>query len=259
MMLKPNAVKSGLANRQVQLGLWCALSNSLTTEILAGSGYDWLTLDMEHSPNDLQTVLSQIQMLGGYDVEAAVRLIKFDKDLVKQYLDLGVRTLIFPSIESAAVAREIVSAARYPSRGIRGVAGQQRANRWGRVTDYHKNAEQNICILAQIESAAGVANVKAIVEVDGIDGVFVGPNDLAASMGYLGKPGTPEVQQAIEQVARIVRDAGKGTGILAASEADAVRFIDWGYTMVGLGSDQSLLAKASDALVTNVRKALGEK
>ncbi len=256
MLIKPNALKAALKNNQVQLGLWCALSSTYATEVLACSGYDWLTLDMEHSPNDLQSILSQLQMLAAYDLEPAVRLVKFDKDLVKQYLDMGLRTIVLPNVESVEQTRDIVCATRYPPQGVRGVAGQQRANRWGRVANYHATASEQICVLAQIESAEGVAHVGAILAVDGLDGVFVGPNDLAASMGYLGQQSNAHVQSAIESIPPIAKSLGKAAGILAASEADALRYISWGYTMVGLGSDQGLLARASDTLLSNCRKHL---
>ncbi len=252
-MLKPNSLKIALRNQQVQLGLWCALSNSYSTEIVAGSGYDWLTLDMEHSPNDLNSVLVQLQMLGAYPLEPAVRLVKFDKDLVKQYLDMGVRTLILPNVESAAQAKDIVEATRYPQQGVRGVAGQQRANRWGRIANYAQTASEQICVLVQIESADGVRFFDSIIAVEGVDGAFVGPNDMAASMGFLGQQHHPEVQQAIQTLPGIAARHGKSIGILAANEADVQRYLQWGYKMVGLGSDQGLLAKASDTILSNCR------
>jgi 2-keto-3-deoxy-L-rhamnonate aldolase RhmA len=256
MNLKPNRLKAALAAREVQLGLWTCMASPYATELLAGSGYDWLSLDMEHSPNDLQTVLAQLQTLAAYDTEPVVRLLRYDRDLIKQYLDLGARTLVLPNIASADEARDIVASMRYPGRGLRGVAGLQRANRWGRVANYHHDAERELCVLAQIESAAGVAQAREIAEVDGIDGLFVGPSDLAASLGVLGRPAEAVVQQAIEEVARKVAEAGKAGGILALGPDDAKRYIGWGYTMVGIGTDQGLLARASDELVSRARSAL---
>jgi 4-hydroxy-2-oxoheptanedioate aldolase len=256
MNLKPNRLKAALAARELQLGLWTSLASPYSTELLAGSGYDWLTLDMEHSPNDLLSVLAQLQALAGYEVEPVVRLVRFDRDLVKQYLDLGVRNLVLPNIESAEEAREIVAATRYPGRGVRGVAGQQRANRWGRVGGYHREAEQQLCLLAQIESGKAVQQAHAIASVDGIDGLFVGPNDLAASLGELMNSGAGPVQEAIAEVQAKLVEAGKAGGILAPAQADAQRYVRLGYTMVGLGSDQGLLAKASDELVQGFRRLL---
>jgi 2-keto-3-deoxy-L-rhamnonate aldolase RhmA len=259
MKLKPNKLKAGLAHQQVQIGLWTCLSSSYSTELLAGSGYDWLALDMEHSPNDLAGVLAQLQALGGYDVEPVVRLLRFDKDLVKQYLDLGARTLVLPNIETEDEARAIVAAVRYPGRGVRGVAGLQRANRWGRLTDYHKHAENELCILAQIESARGIDNAAAIASVDGIDGFFVGPSDLAASLGHINQPTEPSVQQAIAQALTAATAAGKGCGILARNDTEALRYTEMGYRMIGLGSDQALLAKASDELVARFKALLAQR
>lgn len=211
MNLKPNKLKHAFANKKVQAGLWTCLSSAYSTELLAGSGYDWLTLDMEHSPNDLLSVLAQLQAMGGYEVEPVVRLLRFDKDLVKQYLDMGVRNLVLPNVETAEEAIAIVETARYPGAGrtgVRGVSGLQRANRWGRVPDYHRNVETDLCILAQIESARGVENASAIAAVEGLDGFFVGPSDLAASLGHMGQPTEPAVQQAIEQALAAATAAG---------------------------------------------------
>ena len=258
MKLPPNQLKAALAHRTTSLGLWSALGSAYSTEIIACSGYNWITLDMEHSPNDMMTVLAQMQMLAAYQVEPVVRLVRFDKDLIKQYLDLGARTIVLPNIETAEEARAIVAATRYPASGIRGVAGMQRANRWGRVPNYHQTFADELCIMAQIESVAGVANAKSIAQVDGIDGLFVGPNDLAASLGHLMKTGATAVQEAIAEVQAKVFETRKGLGILASNHTDALRYIKLGYSMVGLGADQSLLAKASDELLSSFRKLLAE-
>jgi 4-hydroxy-2-oxoheptanedioate aldolase len=246
--LKPNRLKAALAARQVQFGLWTCMASSYSTELLAAAGYDWLSLDMEHSPNDLQSILAQLQCLGAYDVEPVVRLLRFDKDLVKQYLDLGARTIVLPNIASM----------RYPSHGLRGVAGLQRANRWGRVPNYHREAERELCVLAQIESAAGVAQARAIAEVDGIDGLFVGPSDLAASLGHIGRPAEAAVQEAIAEVQRKLVEAGKAGGILSLNAEDGMRYVGMGYTMVGIGTDQGLLARASDELLKRARTLVEE-
>ena len=258
-MIKPNAFKSALAAKKMQLGLWCCIANAYTNEILAGSGYDWLTLDMEHSPNDVQTVLAHLQAMGAYDVEPIVRFQKFDSDELKLFLDLGARTLMFPNVETPEQAQAIVRATRYPPRGYRGVAGLQRANRWGRVKNYHANAENDLCISAQIETTKAVKNAAAIAAIDGIDGLFVGPSDLAASMGSLGNPLVPEVQANINEAQRAIVAAGKWAGTLARGASDAADYAKMGFTMIGLGSDQGLLVKASDELVTGFRATLAAK
>lgn len=254
-MLQPNHFKTALAAHTLQLGLWCSLASNITTEILAGSGYDWLTIDTEHSPFDMFSVLSQLQAIAAYPVEALVRLPSADPALIKQFLDLGARSLVFPNIESAEQAAAIVVATRYPPHGMRGVAAVQRANRYGRVPGYAENAVKDICLIMQIESPAGVAAAEQIASVDGVDALFVGPNDLAATMGFLGRSSEASVQAAIIAVADATRRAGKGAGILGTVEADARRYIEAGYSMVGIGTDQGLLVRAADDLVKKFKPA----
>ena len=260
MELTPNTFKQALAKGQVQIGLWSSLSSNYSAEIVAGSGYDWILLDMEHSPNDLRGVLSHLQAIAPYHAEPLVRLYKFDKDLVKLYLDMGVRGFVFANVESAEQAREIVASTRYPAQGgVRGVAGQQRGNRWGRVHGYAQHAHEQLCLMLQVESLPGVEHAHAIASVEGVDGIFVGPNDLAACLGHMGHSNHPEVQKVIHQVLDTIRSAGKAPGILAVVEEDAKRYIEWGYTMVGIGSDQGLLIKASDTLVARFREHLAKR
>ncbi len=258
MTLNPNAFKHSLARGQVQIGLWSSLSSNYSAEIIAGSGYDWILLDMEHSPNDLRSVLSQLQAMAPYGAEPLVRLYRFDKDLLKLYLDMGVRGFVFANVESAEQAREIVAASRYPAQGgVRGVSGQHRGNRWGRVQGYAQHAHEDICLMLQVESLPGVQHTRAIAAVAGVDGIFVGPNDLAACLGHMGHSNHPDVQRVIRQVLQDILAVGKAPGILAVVEEDAHRYIEWGYTMVGIGSDQGLLIKASDNLVQRFRAHLG--
>ena len=260
MELTPNRLKQALAQHKVQIGLWSSLSSNYSAEIVAGSGYDWILLDMEHSPNDLRSVLTQLQAIAPYHAEALVRLYKFDKDLVKLYLDMGVRGFVFANVESAEMAREIVASTRYPAQGgWRGVAGQQRGNRWGRVHGYAQHAHEQLCLMLQVESLPGVEHARSIAEVEGVDGIFVGPNDLAACMGHMGHSNHPEVQKVIRQVLDTVLACRKAPGILAVVEEDAKRYLEWGYTMVGIGSDQGLLIKASDSLVQRFREHLSQK
>jgi 4-hydroxy-2-oxoheptanedioate aldolase len=249
MSLQPNRLKRALAANRPQFGLWCSLASNLTTEILAGSGYDWLAIDTEHSPYDMHSVLAQLQAVGGYDCEALVRLPNQDLSLAKQFLDLGARSLVFPNIDTPEQAAAIVAATRYPPNGHRGVAGMQRANRWGRVPGYQQKAEQELCLIMQIESPIGAAAAEAIAAVDGVDALFVGPSDLAATMGFIGRPGEAAVQEAILATHAAARRAGKATGILAHTEADGRRYLEAGFAMVGIGSDQGLLVRASDDLL----------
>lgn len=247
-MLPPNRLKAALAANRRQIGLWCSLASNVTAEIVAGAGFDWLLIDVEHSPNDLRSVMSQLQAMAPYPVEPVVRLPVAETRLIKQYLDIGARSLLLPNVESVDEARAIVAATRYPGRGVRGVSVSQRANRYGRVKDYHQQADRELCVVVQIESPAGVAVAADIAALDGIDALFVGPSDLSTNMGHLLQPGLAEVQEAIVAAHAAARRAGKASGILAPIEADARRYLEIGFTMVGVGSDQGLLASASDAL-----------
>ncbi|NYT66694.1 HpcH/HpaI aldolase/citrate lyase family protein [Alcaligenaceae bacterium] len=247
-MIPSNSLKQALAQNRKQIGLWCSLGSNITAEIVAGSGFDWLLIDVEHSPNDLRSVLVQLQAMAPYPLEPIVRLPNADPILIKQYMDIGARSLLIPSVDSAEEAKNIVAATRYPLGGIRGVSISQRANRYGRVANYHQNAERDICVVVQIESAAAVNAAQAIAEVEGVDALFVGPSDLSTSMGHLIQPGVEEVQAAIVSVHAAARRAGKPVGILAPVEADALRYLEMGYTMVGVGSDQGLLTSAADKL-----------
>lgn len=197
----------------------------------------------------------QLQVMAAYPLEALVRLPSTDKYLTRQLLDIGARSLIFPCIESAAEAAAIVEQTRYPMKGLRGVAGQQRANRYGRVPNYHRSAEGDIALVMQIESPAGVRAAAEIAAVDGVDALFVGPADLAATMDELGNPSAPAVQAAIASVQRAASSVGKAAAILAPAHVDARRYIETGFSMVGVGSDQGLLARGCDDLVAMFKLA----
>jgi 2-keto-3-deoxy-L-rhamnonate aldolase RhmA len=254
-MYRRNELKIALAQGRPQLGIWCSLASNVTAEIVAGAGYDWLAIDTEHSPNDLVTTFAQLQAVAAYPVEALVRPQNKDRDLIKQLLDIGARSLVLPCVESADEARAIVAATRYPMRGVRGVAGSTRANRWGRVPDYLHTAEQDIFLAMQIESPAGAANAEAIAAVDGVDALFVGPSDLAATMGHLGNVAAEEVQAAIAAIAQACKRAGKAAAILAVVDADARRYLAGGYTLIAIGADQVMLARACDDLLARFRTA----
>lgn len=254
-MIASNKLKQGLAAHRRQIGLWCSLANNVTAEIVAGSGFDWLLIDVEHSPNDLRSVMMQLQAMAPYPVEPIVRLPNADPSLIKQYMDIGARSLLLPCVDSVEEARAIVAATRYPLAGVRGVSLSQRANRYGRVANYHQNAERDTCVVVQIESLAAVEAAEAIASVDGVDALFVGPSDLSTSMGHLIRPAVDEVQQAIVSVAAAARRAGKPVGILAPVEDDALRYLELGYTMVGVGSDLGLLTSASDRIAKRFKQA----
>jgi len=222
-------------------------------EIVAAAGFDWVLIDCEHGPNDLPLVLQQLQAVAAFPTEPIVRLPNHNADLIKQYLDVGARSLLIPMVESALQAKEIVRATRYPPDGVRGYSMAPRASGYGRVAGYHANASDNVLVVAQIESPAACAAASEIAAIEGIDALFVGPGDLSASMGHLGNPNAVEVQQAIQQVFLAGKDAGKPMGILAPTKADADRYIEWGYTMVSIGSDAGLLRNGSDSLIAGLR------
>src|SRR6185312_2480456 len=213
MQLPVNAFKEGLRARRPQIGLWKGLPDPYTSELVAGTGFDWLAIDGEHSPNDLRSILSQLQAIAPYPVSAVVRTLSDDVAMIKQYLDIGAQTLLVPMVETAEQAARIVSATRYPPGGVRGVGSAlARAARWSQVDNYLQSCEQEICVLVQVETTKGIENLDAIAATPGVDGVFFGPSDLAASMGLLGRAGDPSVRAVVEEGMRLVVAAGKAAG-----------------------------------------------
>lgn len=248
MELPLNRFRDAIRTGRTQIGLWCTLSNAFAVEVVADAGFDWLLLDTEHSPGDVLTALSQLQALGGHMPTPIVRPATNDPVLIKRFLDIGAQSLLIPYIETADQARAAVAAIRYPPGGIRGVSALTRATAFGRVSGYATRAENELCMLVQIETHAGLDAIEEICAVDGIDGVFVGPGDLAASLGYIGQLNHPEVVSAVEDaIARIVR-AGKPAGILTSDAEFADRCLALGATFVAVGVDAGLLARAADTL-----------
>jgi 4-hydroxy-2-oxoheptanedioate aldolase len=248
MEMPRNTFKHAIAKGQLQIGLWCSLCSNITAEIVAHSGYDWLLLDTEHSPNEVPDVLSQLQAVQTGTASAIVRPAWNDIVLIKRYLDIGAQTLLIPFVQTPEEARAAVAATRYPPGGIRGITGSGRASRYGRVKDYLKNASSEICLLVQVETKNALDQIEKIALVEGIDGVFIGPNDLSASFGHLGNWGQADVQTALKEAVVRLKKIGKPAGILTPNEEEAKRFIEWGYTFVAVGSDLGLLAKNADAL-----------
>ncbi|MDF0546522.1 4-hydroxy-2-oxoheptanedioate aldolase [Sphingobium sp. H39-3-25] len=244
-----NGFKQAIAAGTRQIGLWQALASPYTAEICAGAPFDWLLIDGEHAPNDIPLVLAQLQAVAPYPVEPVVRLPSADTILVKQFLDIGARTLLVPMIETGKQAETMVRATRYAPEGIRGVGSAiGRASRWNRRLDYLQIAAEEICLLLQIESVAGIENIDAIVRTPGVDGVFLGPSDLAAALGHLGNPMHIEVQTAIENGIASILNASKAAGILIADETLARRYLELGATFVAVGTDVTLLARGAEAL-----------
>lgn len=254
MDLPTNRFKQALLQRRSQFGLWAAFADAYVTEALASVGFDWLLVDNEHAPNDLRSTLAQLQAVAPYGTHPVVRPVRSDVAVIKQLLDIGVQTLLLPMIDTPEQAREAVAATRYPPRGIRGVgAGLARASRWNAVPDYLQRASDEICVLVQVESVEGLANVPAIAEVEGVDGVFFGPADLSASMGLLGHQGAERVRAAICDGIAIITRAGKAAGVLAADEKYAREYIAAGATFVAVGTDVALLRNGATKLLATYR------
>jgi 4-hydroxy-2-oxoheptanedioate aldolase len=253
MGISHNGFKRGLAERRLQIGLWSQMASNISAEILGRAGFDWIVIDTEHAPNELPGVLAQLQALAISDAAPVVRLAWNDPVLTKRVLDIGAQTLLVPFVETESDARRAVLHTRYPPHGVRGVATNHRANQFGRISDYLATAAAEICVLVQIESGTGLENVEAIAAVEGVDGIFVGPSDLAASLGHLGNAAHADVQAAIAAVHQRATRAGKPTGILAPVDADARRYIEMGFTFVAVGSDLALLARNAEALAARFK------
>jgi len=254
--LPGNRFKRGLAERASQIGLWCTLSSAYAAEAVAGAGFDWLLLDTEHSPGDVLSVLAQLQALSGYpNVAPVIRPAANDPVLIKRFLDIGAQTLLVPYVQNAAEARAAVAAIRYPPRGIRGVSALTRATQFGRVRDYAMRVERELCLLLQIETQAGLDALETICSVDGVDGIFIGPGDLAASLGHVGELDHPVVVTAIEDAIKRVVAAGKPAGILTGNATFAARCITLGTSFTAVGIDAGLLARGADALARNFAHA----
>jgi 4-hydroxy-2-oxoheptanedioate aldolase len=253
MKLPVNRFRQALAEGRQQLGLWCSLPSAYAAEVVAGSGFDWLLLDTEHSPSDVPTVLSQLHATAAYDVSAIVRPASNDTVLIKRYLDIGAQTLLIPFVQSAAEAAQAVVAMRYPPGGVRGVAALTRATRFGRVEGYARRASEELCLLVQVETQQALDSLEAIAAVEGVDGIFIGPGDLAASLGYPGEQNHRTVVAAIEDAIRRVRAAGKPAGILTADVAFAKRCIALGTTFTAVGADVGILARGSEKLAKEFR------
>ncbi len=253
MELPRNHFKHALKAGKPQIGLWSSLSSNYTVEAIAGAGFDWILIDTEHSPNDLESVLGQLQAAAPYPTEAVVRVAWNDMVLIKRYLDIGARSLLIPYVSTADEAKAAVAYTRYPPAGVRGVAGTTRANRFGRVKDYAKRAHEELCVLVQVETKQGLENIEAICAVEGIDGVFIGPADLHASLGYLGETANAAVMPLMLEAVRRIRKAGNAPGFLTGVEADARKVLEAGGLFVAVGADAGLLARSADALAAKFK------
>jgi 4-hydroxy-2-oxoheptanedioate aldolase len=253
MELPQNPFKRALKAGKAPIGLWSSLSSSYTVEAIAGAGFDWILLDTEHSPNDLENLLTQLQAAAPYPTHPVVRVPWNDMVNIKRVLDIGAQSLLIPYVQNPEEARNAVAFTRYPTAGVRGVAGTTRASRFGRVKDYAKRAHEEICVLVQVETESALKHIEAICAIDGIDGVFIGPADLHASLGYTGEVANPKVKPMIDEAIRRIRKAGKAPGILTPNEADARHWLQCGAQFVAVGSDVGLLARGADALAAKFK------
>jgi 4-hydroxy-2-oxoheptanedioate aldolase len=254
MELPVNLFKRALREGRPQIGLWVGLADSYVAEVLAGTGFDCLVIDAEHAPNDPRSVLPQLQAIAPYPVHPIVRPVHGTVELVKQYLDIGAQTLIIPMVESLEQAQAMVAATRYPTRGVRGVGSAvARASRWNQIDDYVRRSDAEICVFVQVESVTAMRQLEAIAAVDGVDGVFFGPADLAASMGLLGRPGDPAVRGAIMDGIATVTKAGKAAGTLTPDAALARGYLEHGALFVAVGVDTLLLVKAARELAAQFK------
>jgi 2-dehydro-3-deoxyglucarate aldolase len=244
----PNAFKRRLLAGETLIGCWCSLANPITTEVLGVAGFDWLLLDGEHSPNDVTTFIPQLMALKDSASAPVVRPSWNDTVEIKRLLDAGFYNFLVPFVQTADDARRAVAATRYPPDGVRGVSVSQRSNRYGTVADYFVGINAQISVMVQIESRAGLDAAETIAAVDGVDGIFVGPSDLAAGLGHLGDASHPSVQAAIAQAFAAAKAAGKPIGILAPVEADARRYLAMGATFVAVGSDLGVFRSATQQL-----------
>lgn len=254
MEMPHNALKRALREGRPQIGLWSQLTSPVATEVVAGSGFDFLVLDTEHAPNELPAIHAQLQAMTGGTAAPVVRAVWNDAVVFKRLLDVGVQSLLVPFVQDAEEARRAVAATRYPPQGVRGVAVATRANRFGRVKDYFQRVHDELCVIVQLETRAALSRLEPIAAVDGVDVLFIGPSDLAADMGHLGDTAHPEVHAAIQDAAARIRKAGKVAGILAPVEADARHWLEAGFLFVAVGSDVGLLARQSEALAAKFKQ-----
>ncbi len=253
MELPRNTFKQALAAGKPQIGLWSTLSSNYSVEVLAGAGFDWILLDTEHSPSDLENLLTQLQAAAPYPSHPVVRVPWNDMVTIKRVLDIGAQSLLIPYVSTAEEAVAAVAYTRYPPKGVRGVAGTTRATRFGRVKDYAKRAHEEICVLVQVETRKAIDNIEAIAAVEGVDGVFIGPADLHASLGYMGEIANPKVMPLIDEAIRRIRKCGKAPGILTANEELAKRQLASGALFVAVGNDIGILARGAEALAAKFK------
>jgi 4-hydroxy-2-oxoheptanedioate aldolase len=248
-MSTDNPFKSALRASRRQIGFWLSLGDAYAAEVCATAGFDWLVIDGEHTPNDVRSILAQLQAVAAYPSHAVVRPPIGETYRIKQLLDIGARTLLIPMVDTPEQARALVAATRYPPQGIRGVGSRMaRASRFNAQPDYLAHANDGVCLLVQVETAEGLNNLDAIAATEGVDGVFIGPSDLSAALGHLGDSAHPEVQAAIKHAFDRIRAAGKPAGVMSLNAAECDRYLEWGATFVAVGGDVAMLSDGARAL-----------
>lgn len=249
MKLPINQFKQRLKQNDPLWGLWLGLPDASCAEIVAGAGFDWLLIDAEHAPFELDTIMRHLQAIAPYDVSAIVRPEEGRTALLKRILDIGAQTLLIPMCDTAKQAKELVQAVKYPPQGIRGLGSSlARAANWNRIPEYLHNANDEICLIVQVETVTAMQNLDEIVNVDGVDAVFIGPSDLSASMGYVGNPDHPDVVAAIERGLATINAAGKAGGLLCINPEKAQHYAEKGAKFVGVGVDTLLLSQGAKQL-----------
>ena len=260
MELPRNKFKQGLASGNTQYGLWLGLPDSSVAEIAAGAGFDWLLIDHEHGPFELRDIMGHLQAIAPYPVAPIVRPVEGNPALLKKMLDMGVQSFLVPMVDDAAQAQAVVHALRYPPAGKRGLGtSMARAARWNQVPGYLQKANEEICLIVQVETAGAMANLDAILAVEGVDGVFIGPSDLSASMGHIGNAAHPEVVEAINKGLGAIAAAGKYAGMLCMDPALVEGYVAQGASFVGVGVDTVLLTQGAGKLVRQFKGSGGSE
>ena len=255
MKIRKNKIKQYFREGKYTIGIWNGIPHGYAAEICAGAGFDWVLIDGEHAPHDLRSIMTTMQMISAHDCGIVVRPPVGDPVMIKQLLDAGAQTLLIPNVESAEQAKQLVAAMRYPPLGKRGVgAALSRAAQWKRIPDYYEHADSEMCLIVQVESVIGMKQIEAITAVDGVDGVFIGPADLSASMGHLGHPGHEDVKAEVKRGLSIIHQSGKVAGVMAVAHAVAQEYRDAGASFIGVGIDLVVLADATTAMAKAFRQ-----
>ena len=257
MDLPVNHFKNAIVSGKTPVGAWLVSGAASTAEALGCVGFDFLVVDMEHTPIDVPQMTDILRTIAGTPAQAIVRPPWNDMVMVKRVLDAGAQSLLFPFVQNAEEAKRAVAYTRYPGAGVRGVAAMHRGSRYGTIPEYQKRAHEELCIIVQIETLAAFDQLSAIAEVPGVDSIFIGPADLSASMGMLGDMGNPAVQEKLRAGARACRQLGKPCGIVGANPQIVERFLEYGFSWVAVGSDVAMMVGRAQEFLGAVRKAVG--